>query len=62
MAQPTQPPGIEHANEHGVAHIPTSLPANTTDHNPDLDTSLPDAATDHMSPTAVMHIPDWLIS
>jgi hypothetical protein len=62
MAKPTTPPpGVDHAAEQGVPHIPTALPPVETPPAPP-EVSLPDA-TEHMSEVGIAHnqVPDWFV-
>jgi hypothetical protein len=54
MAQPTQPPGIDHASEQGQSHIPTSLPAQPSGQ------PLQPPGINHASEQGASHIPTSL--
>jgi hypothetical protein len=56
MAQPLQPPGIDHASAQGQAHIPNQLPANP-DHGGQP--SAPPGAA-HASEQGLSHMPTML--
>ena len=61
MSKPTTLPSqaLDNAADQAQFHLPTELPPVGPSQPPDV--TLPHDATDHMSPVAVPHLPDWLI-